>query len=529
MHADSTLPDLIRAAKEFERAGRWDDALACYERTLSHLPHYGTASDAADVLRWIGTVHRERGELELAAEVYEVSLAVAELNSLERQIASALNCLGAIEHQRGQIEAAEDLYSRALARAVALEDDRLAAMLDQNLGTLRSQRGDLHGALASYASALERSHRTGDDLNSSRALNNMALTHRILGNWDDAELLLNRALALADVAGDRLLKGMLDLNQGELQLKRGRPESARAACERSLHTFNQLRSRHWIAEAYKFSGILHREAGDAERADACFAMALGLAEVAQNLLLQAEAQMEWAIVHLQAGRCREGILYLNQALHLFTQMRARREVVDIRERLQKVESLYLPAVQQWSTNLFSSAEPDRAEHAARVAALGCAIGVELGLSGWDLMVLRVGALLHDIGHSIYEEAAAEAEPIPSHHLVRAHTIVGDALADRLNFPAEVRSIIRSHHERMDGNGFPDRLKGPALSLPVRIVAVADRFDRVLHSQAIASRTQVDTATALGELRRRAGSHIDREVLSVLHRVLSDGFSIPGAA
>ena len=130
------LDELIETAKEFEHAGAWDDALACYEQGLRSLSRESSPATAADLLRWIGTVRRERGELEMARDVYDVSLAIAELNGLAHQTAAVLNCMGIVEHLRGHLEDAEALYTRALDQAISLDDQRLAAMLDQNLGAL---------------------------------------------------------------------------------------------------------------------------------------------------------------------------------------------------------------------------------------------------------------------------------------------------------------------------------------------------------------------------------------------------------
>lgn len=522
------LNELIESAKTFERAGAWDEALARYERALRCLPREGDAASAADVLRWIGTVHRERGELQLASEAYETSLVIAELNALPRQTAAVLNCLGIVEHRRGNVDLAESFYTRALEAAVALEDERLAAMLDQNLGVLHRLRGNLGRALVSYGSALARSRALGETAVASQALNNMGMAHLDLQNWDEAGACFEEALALADAAGDRLTVGTLELNRAELHLQRRDYHAARECCERSIDLFVQLKSKLWMAEAYKFYGILHRATGRPEQADAHFAMALGLAEAAENRLLQAESQMEWAVVHLEAGRHRQGITYLNLALSHFGELQAQREVVGIQEGLEKMESLYLPAVERWSAELLEAAGPGLAAHAKRVATLSCQLADELGIDGWERIVIRVGALVHDIGYTALvapntvSGSAAEAHPF-----LKAHPVAGDAIAQRLAFPPEVRSIVRGHHERVDGGGFPDGLAGEEIALPTRIVAVADAFDRCMHPRS--SGPALSPNEALIRLRPRGGTSLDAGLLEALGRALCCAWAYPGAA
>lgn len=474
------LNDLIEASKEFERTGAWDQALSRYEQALMHLPREGGASHAAEILRWIGTVHRQRGELELAGEAYEASLTIAELNGLDYHLAAVQNCMGAVEHQRGNVSQAEDLYSRALNLAVHLDDQALAACVDQNLGALHILRGDLARALDSYESVVARSRALGDGHVETRALTNIGIVHMQLGNWEAAEFNLQRATELAEAAGESLMTGTLELNRAELHLQQQRFDQARECCSRSLDVFGRLRSKYWTAEAYKFYGILHRETGRSDQADACFAIALGLAEVAENVLLQAEAQMEWAIVHLEAGRNQEGIMYLNRALRLFDEMQARREVLDLQERLEKMEGLYLPAVQAWSADRLAEAHSGLADHSARVSELSCRIAQEVGFTGWDLTIVRVGALIHDIGYTAMPSSVLSVPDADdeSHPLLKVHTVAGAAIAKRLDFPAGVFSIVRSHHEEPGGAGFPDRLVGEDIPRGTAIVALADCFDRL---------------------------------------------------
>lgn len=511
------LDELIASARDLERAGAWDQALARYEEALVRLPRDGTAARAAELLRWIGTVHRQRGELELAGEAYEVSLTVAELNALDYHHAAVLNCLGAVEYQRGDVDRAEALYARALDLAVSIEDHQLAACLDQNLGALHSLRGDLLRALGSYEAVLARSRGLADDHLATRALTNIGIVQMDIGNWEAAESAFEEAFRLAESAGEILMMGTLELSMAGVHLQQKRWEQARACCDRSLEVFGRLRSKYWTAEAFKFYGILHRETQAPDQAGACFALAIGLAEVAQNALLQAEAQMEWAIVHLEAGRDQEGIMYLNRALRLFGEMQARREVLDIQERLEKMESLYLPAVQKWSAELLGRTNPAHVSHASRVADLSCLLARELGLEGWDLTVVHVGALIHDIGYTTVPPmvAAVADRNSEGHALLRVHAVAGDVLAKRLDFPVEVRSIVRSHHERLNGSGYPDQLVGQFIPVATRIVSVADAFDHLVNPDPRQPRRS--RAEAVATLRSAEGA-FDTNVLDALERV-----------
>jgi putative nucleotidyltransferase with HDIG domain len=489
---------LIQTAKAAYARGEWDDALAGYEAAFSLLPPPGDAATAADLLRMMGAVHRDRGDLDLAWEKYSSSRAAAEAAGLRDRVASALNALAIIEMRRGNHEQATELYLSARREAEGLGDDRLVAMVDQNLGILANIAGNPAVALLSYRSALERYRALGDDDTACGALTNMGMAHVDLGEWAAAEGCFDRAAELAERVGDAMKAGLVDLNRTELHLRRHRYEAARESCDRSLQIFQRLRSKQSIAEAYKYYGILYRQTGKPELADSHFALSLGMAETAQDRLLQAETQLEWALLHLDEERRQEGILRLNRALGIFREMKARREVLDIEARLRRLRETYLPAVRAWGAKSAEASDPYQTGHAQRVADYSARIAREVGMADWDVTWLRVGALLHDIGNVAVPAAVlarSDALTPDEQKIVQVHTVMGDALVRQLEFPAEVRPIVRSHHEHWAGTGYPDGLAGEEIPLSARIVAVADVYDaltsprgfRPAHSRAEALR------------------------------------------
>lgn len=121
-------------------------------------------------------------------------------------------------------------------------------------------------------------------------------------------------------------------------------------------------------------------------------------------------------------------------------------------------------------------------HATNVARISLELGRALGLPRAELVSLGIGALLHDVG-----KLAVPAELLESPRsltedewaIVRAHSAAGESLvAGYLRHPS-VRAVIRWHHERVDGSGYPDGLRGDAIPLVARIVAVADAYDAMV--------------------------------------------------
>lgn len=510
---------LIESGREAQRTGAWDQALAHFDAALQMLPP-GEQGTRADLLRWIGTVQAERGDVEAAWHSFSSSREIAEEAALREQESSALVSLAGVEVLRGKLELAADLFLQARGMAEVAGQERLLALIDMNLGIIANIQGNVPMALLSYRSSLDRYRRLQDDFSATRALMNMGMAHADLAEWEASERCFAEAAALAQQTGDSVMIGRVELNRAELHLKHRRFDEARKSVDRSLEIFHRLRTRSAIGEAYKLFGMLYRETGRPEQSDTHFALSLGMAETCENRLLQAEVQMEWALLHLEEGRGQEGVMYLNRSLQLFRELKAGREVLDIERRLERLKELYLPAVSSWGARLAEGKDPFQSGHAKRVAEYATRLGREVGLSGWDLTWLQIGAYIHDLGNmAVPGEVQGKVDELDTseRELMKVHTIMGDSLARQLDFPEEVRPMVRNHHEHWAGTGYPDRLMGEEIPLSARIVTIADVFDALTSPRSFRSAYSRDEA--LGVMRRDSARIFDRQLFNVFEEMV----------
>jgi diguanylate cyclase (GGDEF)-like protein/putative nucleotidyltransferase with HDIG domain len=161
-----------------------------------------------------------------------------------------------------------------------------------------------------------------------------------------------------------------------------------------------------------------------------------------------------------------------------------------------------------------------AGHSRRVQQLALAIGRELGLSQAELDLLGHAALFHDIGKLAIPDAillkpASLTEE--EWELMQRHADEGARIIDRLGFLNDAVPAIRHHHERFDGTGYPDRLKGEEIPLGARIIHVADALDSMLTTRIY--RAARPASEALDELRQAAGSQFCPRCVSALERIL----------
>ena len=167
-------------------------------------------------------------------------------------------------------------------------------------------------------------------------------------------------------------------------------------------------------------------------------------------------------------------------------------------------------------------------HSTRVSRYAVKTAVQLGYTGERLEHMRLGGELHDIGKiGTREDILNKPGPLTAEEFehIKTHTALGERiLAPFMSESPSVLRIVRSHHERMDGRGFPDRLVGETIPPEARIVAVVDAFDAMTTNRAYrASRTPVD---ALLELRQCAGTHFDPEVVEAFLRAFPDSSALP---
>jgi diguanylate cyclase len=159
-------------------------------------------------------------------------------------------------------------------------------------------------------------------------------------------------------------------------------------------------------------------------------------------------------------------------------------------------------------------------HGAGVARLSVALGRRLGIAGRRLDTLCRAALLHDIGKRyVPREVLDKPGPLLGHErqLVEAHAAVGATILLQAGLHTEA-AVVRNHHERWDGTGYPDRLRGDAIPLESRIIQVADTFDAMTSDRPY--RAAIPRAVALAEIEEVAGSQLDPRAAALVRAAVS---------
>ena len=154
-------------------------------------------------------------------------------------------------------------------------------------------------------------------------------------------------------------------------------------------------------------------------------------------------------------------------------------------------------------------------HCQRLAGLAHALGLRAGLDPAELKGLVFGALLHDVGKiGVSDSILTKAGPLTAEEWrsMRQHPLIGERICEPLAVAAQFAPIVRHHHERWDGDGYPDRLRGEAIPIGARIVGLVDAYDAIIHDRPYRQGRKI--AEALEEIRGLAGHQFDPDLVAL---------------
>lgn len=168
-------------------------------------------------------------------------------------------------------------------------------------------------------------------------------------------------------------------------------------------------------------------------------------------------------------------------------------------------------------------DPYTSGHETRVSSLSVAIGRRLGFSEHRLEGLRIGSLIHDLGKiQVPLELLNKPGKLTKNqlNLVRDHALVGYSLVEDLEFEWPVQEMVRNHHEKYDGSGYPDGLKGEEILLEARIICVADVLEAMSSHRPY--RPSLPLIEAIRELSTGKGILYDPEIVDICLDIIQKG-------
>ncbi len=462
------------------------------------------AKDALRDARW-----------EVSEALAATALLRAPIRGLAPEHTELLNALGAIAFERGQLRDAERWFEQAsdAARSIGYGPGEASGLV--NLGAVANVRGEFPRALESYHRGRWAFHRVGNRTGETRALNNIGMVFADLERWHGASRAYRMARAIAVELDDHGLVGLIALNATEVHIAAGELAEARESCDEAVERLTQAGDKLGSAEAYRFYGQIFLRSGKPALAEAHFERAAQRGRELGAPLTEAEALRELGHLHLSRGRHRRALEALARSLKLFRGLEAAHDLADLHGKMDDLETLIVRLVERLGRQVEENGGAYLYGHSARVAEYAVAIACDLGFESREMKGILVAGYLHDIGKLRVDPAILSKEGLlteEEREQVRLHPEYGVEHLAQFELPWDVEAIVRGHHERFDGTGYPDGLAGEEIPLGARILLVADVFDALTTARPYRQAWSRDQA--LTYLTMSAGTLADPEIVEL---------------
>ncbi|MDX6581519.1 MAG: hypothetical protein QOI10_703 [Solirubrobacterales bacterium] len=192
---------------------------------------------------------------------------------------------------------------------------------------------------------------------------------------------------------------------------------------------------------------------------------------------------------------------------------------DNQQLLGRMHHSYISTITSLARTV-EAKDPMTSGHTERVAEIAVVLAAELGFDETQLAAIRVGAIIHDIGKiAIPDSILLKPGPLDPQEIavMRRHPEMSSYIVAELELPSVVKQMVRSHHERYDGAGYPDRLLGEEIPLAARILSVADSLDAMISDRPY--RKALPLETARDEIEANSGSQFCPRVVAALTEVI----------
>jgi HD-GYP domain-containing protein (c-di-GMP phosphodiesterase class II) len=196
---------------------------------------------------------------------------------------------------------------------------------------------------------------------------------------------------------------------------------------------------------------------------------------------------------------------------------------ELRESTSPVEERYAQLI-SGVASIVDRVEGYDVEHSSEVAATAEKIAAEAGLELEQIQSIKAAAMLHDLGEMLLpRDILKTCEKLDDEqlYLMRTHPVLGELhLKTRMPTPDEVPAIIRWHHERWDGLGYPDNLKGSEIPRAARILALADAVSAMRNPRPYRKKQYADIREIDAEIEKQSGLQFDPELVALWLKISS---------
>ena len=216
------------------------------------------------------------------------------------------------------------------------------------------------------------------------------------------------------------------------------------------------------------------------------------------------------------------LLLIESGIKAVSQMQLIKKINDeLKTTYDKLESAYMETIEILRFTVEAKDAYTRG-HSDRVSAYSVLIGEALGLSEDDLKTLKIGGLFHDIGKiGIPDRILLKTDKLDDEEYseIKNHPAIGAHILSNATIFKDIIPIVKHHHERFDGHGYPGKLKGEEIPYLARIATVADSFDAMTSKRSYRDSLPIDVVKE--EIKKNSGTQFDPEIAEVFLKILDE--------
>ncbi len=219
------------------------------------------------------------------------------------------------------------------------------------------------------------------------------------------------------------------------------------------------------------------------------------------------------------------LLLVESGIKAISQMNLIRKInVELKDTYAKLENAYMESIETLRFTVEAKDTYTRG-HSDRVSAYSVLIGKKLNISDEDINTLKIGGLFHDIGKiGVPDSILLKDSKLTDDEYseIKNHPAIGAHILSNATIFKDVLPIVKHHHERFDGNGYPGKLKGEEIPYLARIAAVADAFDAMTSKRTYRNSLEIDVVKS--EIERCKGTQFDPIIADVFLDILNNEYA-----
>jgi len=475
---EPTPEELIELGDRYDLEGRWDEAIEVYSQAIKLARLKGGSHTVAEALRLMGNMQFKKNEWANALNSFQKSLEYFQSLKESRGTAYSMNSIGNIYLEKGEWELAKNHYLKSLELARKIHDFKMKGMIYNNLGVIAMFQGLIQQAITRYQRSLFYYEKAGYKKGVGETYLNIGICHADLGAFEKSDQFHRKTLEIAKEIGDVYLQSKIYLHWTEVALEMANLDFARELCDQAFELSSQLMDQLDVAQAFQHYGKIYRLMKKFALSKKHFEESIKICQQYDGLQVLAEDYRELALLYRDQENNQNALELLGQSFELFHQLKARKDVRDVNQKIEELEMIYVntaksmgAAVEIKDTYTFG--------HSKRVAYYSLQLSRRLKLSLAQIKAILTAAFLHDLGKVKIKRKIllknGRLTPL-EYEAIKLHSALGVRMIDSLNFPWDIKPLMLHHHEKYDGTGYPNGLKGNEIPLGARIIGIADFFD-----------------------------------------------------